>query len=315
MMWGVSPSRVPNIPRPARLALAALAFALPVAPASAATVSIKLSDPAGDSTGGAATELSNATIVQDTTKGTVTATIAFGAAPKAGSSLAIGLGKTKNGACAIGSEGDGSMVFLLVLDSPPTGVWALDGDPAPHTVTPSLSGTTLKVASGAASSLKKLSWDCANVAIQAQGENEGDAVGDSMSGSGTGSGGPQVVVLTDKPDGDKDGVPDVADACPAVAGSTANGCLSIAEKLALRLGAKRVAIDMMVPRTGATCASAAKVTVKQGSKTLGKGTLDVGVHGSFCHLSGAVKIKKHGKKVKIKITGSGFKTISKSLKK
>jgi hypothetical protein len=311
----VSPSRVPHILRPARLALAALALAIPAAPASAGTVSIKLSDPAADSTGGSTTELSGATIVQDTTKGTITATVAFGAAPKAGASVAIGLGKTKSGACSIGTEGDGSLVFLLVLDAPPTGLWALDGDPTPHTITPSLSGTTLKVTSGAASSLKKFSWDCANVAIQTAGEGEGDAVGDSMAGSGTGAGGPQVVVLTDKPDGDKDGVPDVADACPAVAGSSANGCLELAEKLALRLGAKRIAVNMMVPRTGASCAAVAKATVKQGSKTLGKGTLAVGVHGSFCHISGAVKIKKHGKKVKVKIAGSGFKTISKTIKK
>lgn len=315
MMWGVSPSRVPHFMRPARLALAALALAIPAAPASAATVSIKLTDPAGDSTGGTTTELSNAVIVQDTSKGTVNASVTFGAAPKPESSLAIGLGKLKNGACSIGAEGDGSMVFLIVLGNPPTGVWAMDGDASPHAVTPTLSGTTLKVSSGAASSLKKLSWDCANVAVQTAGENEGDAVGDSMTASGTGSGGVQVVVLTDKPDGDKDGVPDVADACPTVAGSTANGCLAIDAKLALRLGAKRIAVDMMVPRTGASCAATAKATIKQGSKTLGKGTLDVGVHGAFCHISGAVKIKKHGKKVKIKIAGSGFKTISASLKK
>lgn len=315
MMWGVSPSRVPHLPRPARLALAALALAIPAAPASAATVSIKLTDPAADSTGGSATELASAAIVQDTTKGTVSATVTFASAPKPESSLVVGLGKLKNGACSIGTEGDGSMVFLMVLGSAPTGVWALDGDSTPHPVTPSLSGTTLKVASGAFASLKKLSWDCANVAVQAQGEGEGDPVGDSMTASGTGSGGVQVVVLTDKPDGDKDGVPDVADACPAVAGSTANGCLSIAAKLALRLGAKRIAVDMMVPRTGASCAATAKATIKEGRKTLGKGTLDVGVHGSFCHISGAVKIKKHGKKVKVKIAGSGFKTVSASLKK
>jgi hypothetical protein len=301
--------------RPARLLLAAFALALPAAPASAATVSIKISDPAGDSNGGTGTELSGATIVQDTTKGTVSATVTFGAAPRAGSSLAIGIGKLKNGACSVGTEGDGSMVFLVVLDSPPNGLWVLDGDTVPHPVTPSLAGTTLKVASGTASSLKKLNWDCANVSIQAAGDNEGDVVGDSAGASGTGSGGVQVVVLTDKPDGDKDGVPDVADACPTVAGSTANGCLSIAAKLALRLGAKRVAVDMLVPRTGATCASTAKATVKDGSKTVGKGALEVGVHGSFCHISGVIKTKKHGKKVKVKIAGSGFKTISTSLKK
>ncbi len=312
----VSPSRVPNLLRPGRLALAALALAISAAPASAATVSIKLSDPAADSTGGATTELSGATIVQDTTKGTVSATVTFASAPRPEASLAIGLGKQKNGTCAIGTEGDGSMVFLIVLSSPPSGVWALDGESAPQSVTPSLSGTTLKVSTNAASGLKKLSWNCANVAVQAAGEGENaEAVGDSMTATGTGSGSPQTVVLTDKPDGDKDGVPDVADACPTVAGSTANGCLSIAEKLALRLGAKRIAVDMLVPRTGASCAATAKVTIKEGRKTLGKGTLDVGVHGAFCHISGAVKIKKHGKKVKVKIAGSGFKTISASLKK
>jgi len=180
-------SRVPTFNRPARLLLTSCAFALAAAPASAATVSLKLTDPAGDSSGGAGTEVTGATVVQDTSKGTVTATVTLGAAPKAGSNMAIGLGKMKGGTCSIGTEGDGSMVFLLVLDAPPSGVWALDGDTAPHAVTPSLSGRTLKVSSGTAAALKKLSWDCANVAVQAQGDVEGEVVGDSVSGSGTGS--------------------------------------------------------------------------------------------------------------------------------
>jgi hypothetical protein len=300
--------------RRALLAIAAAAVAIPAAPASAATVALKISDPAGDGTGGAALEITSATITQDTAKGSVTATVAFGAAPSSTASLAIGLGKLKDGACVIGTEGDGSMAFLIAFDPSLAGIWAVDGDAQSHPVTPTLSGSTLKVTSGSASSLKKLSWNCASVSVQAPGANEGESVGDSAVSGGASAGGSQVVITTDKPDGDKDGVPDVADACPTVAGASANGCLTIAANFALRLGAKRVAVDMLVPMTGTTCKAVAKATVKAGSKTIGKGTLDVGVHGSFCHISGAVKTKKHGKSVKIKITGSGFKAISATVK-
>lgn len=312
---GVSPSRVPNSIRGRRALLAALAAAavLPAGSASAASVSLKISDSASDSTGGTGTEITAATITQDTSAGNVTATITTAAAPTPGASIAIGLGKLKSGACSVGEEGDGSMVIIGVVDSPPTAAWVIDGSTAPGTATASLSGSTIKITTGSAASLKKLAWNCANVAIQTSVGDSGDAVGDSATGSGSGSG--QVVVTTDKPDADKDGVPDVADACPSVAGSTANGCLSIAAKLAYRLGAKRVAIDVMVPNTGATCKAVAKATVKDGSKTIGKGNLEVGVHGSFCHISGAIKTKKHGKKVKLAISGSGFKKISKSIKK
>lgn len=312
----VSPSRVPKSITSARLLLTALALlAVPAAPASAATVTAKITDAAGDGNGGAALEISSANITQDTTKGTLTATVSFGAAPKAGASLVVAVGSKNGSTCLVGNQGDGSLAFLVALDTPPQGFWVIDGATQPQPITPTLSGSTITLATGAASVLKKFKWDCATVAIQAAGEAEGEVLGDSAASAGATIGAGQTVVQTDKPDGDKDGIPDVSDACPTVPGSSGNGCLTIAANLALRLGAKRVAVDMLVPMTGETCDAIAKATVKEKSKTLGKGTLTVGVHGSFCHISGAVKIKKHGKTVKIKIAGGGFKAISKSLKR
>lgn len=316
-MWSVSLSRVPHILRSRRAltAVALAACALPASSASASTVSLKVTDPAGDSTGGNGLDITGATIVQDTSSGTVTATVTYAAAPTDGSALAIGLGKLKGTDCNIGADdGSSAVVFLANITSPLQGIWAMGGAQAYHAVTPTLSGTTFKVATGGDADLKKFTWNCATVAAQAVLSEDSDPVGDTAMASGTGTGGLQTVVLTDKPDADKDGVPDVVDACPKVAGASANGCLTIAAKKALRLGAKRVAVDIMVPRTAATCKAVAKGVVKDGRKTIGKGTLEVGVHGSFCHISGAIKTKKHGKKVKVTISGSGFKKISKAIK-
>ncbi|MEH3053272.1 MAG: hypothetical protein PGN13_04580 [Patulibacter minatonensis] len=313
----MSPSRVPSVPRSRRaliaIAAASASLGFGAASASAASVALKITDPAGDSTAGSALDITSATLTQDTTKGTVSAVVNFAAAPSKTAVIAIGLGKTVNGECSIGQENDGSLTFLVLLESN-TAIWASQASQNPNSVTPVVTGSSFKVATAANSTLKKFAWNCGLVSIQ-QPTESGDSVGDTATGSGTGAGGGQVVVLTDKPDGDKDGVPDVADACPTVAGSSANGCLSIAAKLAYRLGAKRVAVDVLVKRTGTTCKPVAKAAVKDGKKTIGKANLDVGVHGAFCHISGDVKIKKHGKKVKLTISGTGFKKISKTVKK
>lgn len=315
-MLGVSLSRVLHSlgSRRALMATALAACALPVSSASASTLSLRVTDPTGDSTGGSGLDITSATVVQDTGTGNLTATVNYAATPLAGSSLAIGIGKLSGSECSIGNDGDGSFVFLVAIDDPVKGIWGMQGDDAPHPVTPTITGTALKVTSGSSAVLKKLSWNCATIAAQSVVNDDGDAIGDQAAGSGPGAGLPQTVVFTDKPDADKDGVPDVTDACPKVAGASANGCLTIAANKALRLGAKRVAVDIMVPRKAATCKSVAKGVVKDGRKTIGKGELEVGVHGSYCHIVGVIKTKKHSKKVKVTITGSGFKKISKSIK-
>ncbi|MFT4035534.1 MAG: hypothetical protein QM679_08155 [Patulibacter sp.] len=315
----MSPSHVLPTARSRRrliLALGAAAALAPASVASAATgVTLKLTDPAGDNTGGSGLDIRSATISHNTTTGAISAAVTFSAAPPTGAALAIGLGKASGGSCSVSTD-SGVMSFLATFDATaPLGVWVLSGESATHQYTPTLSGSTFSAATGTASSLKKFSWDCATVSIQQTGANADDLVGDTASAIGTTAGVVQVIVQTDKPDKDKDGVPDVTDACPTVPGSTANGCLSIAAKKALRLGARRVVVDKLVARTATTCKATAKGTVYDGKKKIGSGTLDVGVHGSYCHISGVIKTKKHGKKVKVKIAGSGFKRISATIKK
>ncbi|MBO9532012.1 MAG: hypothetical protein J7513_03450 [Solirubrobacteraceae bacterium] len=297
------------------LTLGAAALLISAAPASAATSSLKITDPVNDQKGPTTLDITGATIAQNTSTGAVTATVAFAAAPAPGSTFAVALGSSEND-CDINdaSESAAALVGAIDAEGKPQAVLIASSGGAPAALSPSLSGKSLKITTPSSSALKKLKWDCARVSIQMQGATAEELLGDDAVANGP-SLAAQVVVLTDKPDGDKDGVPDVADACPTVPGSTANGCLAVAAKKAFRLGAKRLVVDRMVLKTGDTCRATAKATVKDGKKTIGKGSLKVGVHGSYCHINGIVKIKKHGKKVKLSIKGGGFKALSANVKK
>lgn len=312
-MWSMSRVCVPRFAL--RLCALGITTAALMAPAAdAATVVLKVPDAAGD-VANPALDVVGATITQDTGTGAVTASIVTSAAPKlSGSILGVALGTASGSTCQTGaSENDGLFQFLVTLGSPPSGAWLVRGDTAGHPISPSVTGTGIVATSGPTAAGKKITWNCATVSLQAQ--TDGETVGDTASAIGAKTiAGTGAYVTTDLPDTDQDGVPNVADACPTVAGSRADGCLSLAANLALRLGAKRVAVDAMVKRTGATCPASVKVAVSASGKSVGKGTLTVGTHGAYCHLSGAVRTKRHAKKAKVKLTGKGIKTISRTLK-
>ncbi len=295
-------------------ALGISAAALHTTGAQAATVVLKVTDGAGDVTN-PALDVLGATITQDTGTGAVTASVVTAAAPKAtGSILGVALGTASGATCNTGaSESEGLFQFLVTLGTPPSGAWLVKGDTTGHPISPSVTGTGIVATSGPTAAGKKVKWNCATISLQVQAD--GATVGDSASATGAKTiAGAGAYVTTDLPDTDLDGVPNVADACPAVAGSRADGCLALPANLALRLGAKRVVVDIMVKRTGAACPASVKLDAKASGKSVGKGTLTVGTHGSYCHLAGAVRTKRHAKRAKVKLSGAGIATISRTLK-
>lgn len=296
------------------LALGGLAAALSVAPADAATVVLKVTDGSGD-VANPALDLLGATITQDTGTGAVTASVVTAAAPTAtGSILGVALGTTSGSTCNTGAaDNEGLFQFLVTLGSPPSGAWLVKGDTTGHPISPSVTGTGIVATSGPTAAGKKVKWTCATISLQVQAD--GATVGDAASAVGAKTlPGAGAYVTTDLPDTDLDGVPNVADACPTVAGSRANGCLNLPATMALRLGAKRVVVDMMVKRTGSACPASVKLVATSSGKTVGKGSLTVGTHGSYCHLAGAVRTKRHAKRAKVKLSGSGIAKISRTLK-
>ena len=180
--------------------------------------------------------------------------------------------------------------------------WFVNTSEQPGEAATQRTGTTLTTSAGPSDSLKNLKLDCA--LVQMNTADAGDAVDvDFMTIFAPGAGGA---------DKDKDGVPDSSDKCPTVAGGDRYGCLTISAKQAVRLGAKRVAIDKMVARTGNACPVKANVAVKSGKKKVGSGVVSVTSHGSFCRVYGVVKLKKSVKKAKITVKATGMGSIAAS---
>ncbi|MDO9352366.1 MAG: hypothetical protein Q7T55_01635, partial [Solirubrobacteraceae bacterium] len=110
-------------------------------------------------------------------------------------------------------------------------------------------------------------------------------------------------------DRDRDAVPDATDKCPDVAGAGTDGCLTTPVAKALKLGTKRLVVDHLMERTGPKCPPAVKATVSASGRTLAKQKLGVIAKGSWCHVTGVVKLKKRAKKVRVVIAGTGVASI------
>lgn len=299
------------------LAVAATCTVLGVPTANAATITLSGTDPVETET--PKFDLISAKAVYDNTAGKVSVTVQT-AAPNAGVipfAVFVVLGKAVDGKCE--PDGEKSPVVLVAMswesDIEATN-WIVTGatsaSPAPTT----RSGATVTSTAGPASNLRNLPLDCAQVLTKTSGpgaDGGTEAIDvDDMSISTAGGASP---IFTTEPDKDKDGVADRLDKCPTEPGAAANGCATLPAKLAVRLGAKRVAIDKLVARTAKVCPVKAKVTVKVGKKTIGSGVISVTTHGSFCRAYGVVKLKKSAKKAKITVKATGMGTISASRKR
>lgn len=219
------------------------------------------------------------------------------------------VGRTVDGACVPDSTVSSVLVIsLLWRNGLDFTRWALAGSAEPGNAPAARTGTSITTTAGPADALKNQPFDCAQIltkTVDAQEQSiDVDAVVVSVSGGVAGG-----------PDKDRDGVTDASDKCPTVPGGDRYGCLTIPAKLAVRLGAKRVAIDKLVLRTGAACPVKAKVTVKSGKKTLGSGVISVTSHGSYCRAYGVVKLKKSAKKAKITVKGTGMGSIAATRKR
>lgn len=306
------------------VALGFLALAAFAQPASAITVTG--SDPVDTSTPGL--DLVNAKLDFDPGAGTSSLTLQT-VAPSTGvvpSSFYVLLGKAAGGQCVATGEDAGVLVYLMIWTAEGQGLqWILSNPLAYGNVDVQRTGTTITASIAADSNLQGKDFDCAQVqsnsqALDAEGVTQ-DVNVDLMNlfvGGATNEVPPvkfEIPVITDQ---DQDGVPDAKDKCPAAPGGATNGCLTIADRLAIRLGSKRVAIDKMVAKTGAACPLKAKVTVTLKKKTIGTGVVSVSTHGNFCRAYGVVKLKKTVKaktSVKIVVKGTGMGAIAATRKR
>lgn len=292
----------------ALLATASFALVVPTAGAAVITMTgtdpVDVKDPKFDLTAGK--------LVYDSSAGkvTVSAQTVASSAGVVPMDVFVLVGRTADGACVPDSGASSVLAITLLWHK---GIdftkWTLvDSGQPPGDAASTRTGTSITTSAGPADILKDKPFDCAQILTKTLDENEQTVDVDAVVVSTTGS-------AASGPDKDRDGVTDAADKCPTVPGGDRYGCLTIPAKLAVRLGAKRVAIDKLVPRTGSTCPIKAKVTVKSGRKTLGKGVISVTSHGSFCRAYGVVKLKKTAKKAKITVKATGMGSISASRKR
>ncbi len=235
---------------------------------------------------------------------------------------------TQAGQCIPADSEDGPPVALISLSWIPEGdaqKWVLNSPITVGDVDVTRSGSSL-TATAKEDVLANLTFDCAQVQTWTQipgADGSPEDVAVDVMNIFTPEALLKVVpppVVTTEPDKDKDGVPDAKDKCPTVPGAKADGCLTISAKLAIRLGAKRVAIDKIVARTsGNVCPlkASVKVTMKKGKKnvTIGKGVVSVSTHGSYCRAYGVVKLKKTAKVAKITVKAKGMGSIAATRKR
>ena len=306
------------------VALGFLALAAFAQPASAVTVTG--SDPVDTSTPGL--DLVNASLKYDPAAGSSSLTVQT-VAPSTGvvpATVYVLLGKASNGQCLASGESVGVLVYSMIWTPDGDGLlWILSDPLAYGAIDVTRSGTTINASIAASDSLKGLDFDCAQVQTKAQ-VKDADGVGqdldiDAMNlfvGGATNEVAPVKFEIPQVTDADHDGIQDNKDKCPTEVGGAANGCLTIPDRLAIRLGSKRVAIDKMVARSGATCPLKAKVTVTLKKKTIGTGVVSVSTHGNFCRAYGVVKLKKTVKaktSVKIVVKATGMGSISATRKR
>lgn len=310
--------------------LGVIAVAVLAQPANAGSVTLAGSDPVDVST--APLDITSAKLVYDASAGKVTLTVQT-AAPAQDFRPALFyalLGQTSQAGQCVPKENTAAVLISMI--------WGLEGDglrwvlinpadpenPVVQEVETQRTGaTTTGIAS--ASALKNFDFDCAQIQTKTQVANTAEGVPDDidvdvMNVFPTSGDVVPPPVFTDQPDKDKDGIPDTKDKCPAEPGAKADGCVTISAKLAIRLGAKRVAIDKLVARTsGTVCPLKATVTVttKKGKKnvSIGKGVVSVSTHGSFCRAYGVVKLKKSAKVAKITVKAKGMGSIAATRKR
>lgn len=306
------------------VALGFLALAAFAQPASAVTVTG--TDPIDASAPGL--DLVNAKLDYDPAAGTSSLTVQT-AAPSTGvgpSSVYALLGKQEGDQCKATGEDAGVLVYLMIWTSDGEGLqWILSNPLAVGNLSVQRSDTTITATIGADAAIKGLDFNCAQVQSNVQ-VPDADGVGedspvDAMNlfvGGATNEVAPIRFALPTISDQDQDGVPDAKDKCPTAPGGAANGCLTIPDRLAIRLGSKRVVIDKMVARSGAACPLKAKVTVTLKKKTIGSGVVSVSSHGAFCRAYGVVKLKKTVKtktSVKVVAKATGMASISVTTKR
>lgn len=308
------------------VALGLLAVLALTQPASAATVTLGGTDPADVAS--APLDLVSGKIVYDSSAGKVTVTVQTlasnaGVVPTFVYAL---LGKRTGNQCVPdGSTGPVLLISMAFTAEANAHKWILNDPVSLGDVTVQQNGASIVAVAGADSKLKGLDFNCAQLQTKTEtpSAEDGSPETTDVDAMNVFVGGSSVYVpapvFTDQPDKDKDGVPDSKDKCPDVAGGGTNatqlGCLTIADKLSIRLGAKRVAIDKMVARTATVCPVKAKVKVTAGKKTIGTGVVAVSTHGSFCRVYGVVKLKKTAKSVKITVKAAGMGSISAARKR
>lgn len=338
------------LPQTSRRLLAAIAALLGVmafaAPADAAIVSFSVTDPKGDNKSVGAHDITAAEATYDPATGSFTATLTT-AAPFEGANglIQIIVGTASNGICDYADAESTTRLpnaqigAVKIPDFPLTPFWGFPSKDVESTAPDfKANGNKLTFATPADTQLKDLPLDCiyAETRYDAN-DGSGGAIADSVTtlaakggttppvkgedtppatGGDTSPNRPPTKLTTTDPDGDKDGTPDSTDLCPKAPGALANGCPATMPASEIRLGAKRVVVDRLVPLVAAACPTTVTITVTSKGKTLGKAKFTVDQFGSFCRVKGIVKLKKRSpKKVRVVAKATGMGGTAKSVKR
>lgn len=350
----MSPRLLPPLPRRATRALAAVMAAaglgLAAAPAHAVTVSYSGTDPKGDGVGPSGLDFVSAEASYDKSTGFFTLTTET-VSPMAASNGGFGafFGTTTDGVC----QYDPTQTEQIVLKPAVTFAYAAfqttlppiytytarsEDDTPAQTADIKTVGNRVTLASKPDATLKDLPLDCFYMfgAIDRDGTGvltdsmtgplaeptSGSTPSTPKPGSTPGSPTPKtdpirapLVVATTDPDGDRDGTPDSRDACPTVPGAAKNGCATMKPADEIRLGAKRVVVDRLVPRTAAGCPARVRIKVLAKGRTIGSTVVAVDQYGSFCRVAGIVKLKKRVSRVRVTAKAAGMGSTAKSVRR
>lgn len=272
-------------------------------------------------------DIVSATVVQDRAEGVFRASVTF-AGPSTGmpAQLHVALGIKRFDEC----QNDVTIPGVAHIFSPmnaPTAAYSISSStPIGGAATKSVSGATVTVATASAPAIfSARGWDCAVVTTELVDPEDKfsspQIVDEAFAFADPEVRNPGVVApppLNGTPvvlDADRDGVADAADQCPQVAGARVNGCPTASDARSLRLGAKRLVIDRLIPRTAARCPGAVRVKVTGSGRTLASKKVGVVQHGDFCHADVQVRFKKRASRARVVISGSGIKTVRVALRR
>ena len=329
--------RGPHLRRLVPIVAVAGALGVMAPAAGAAPISYTATDPATDGTGSKSYDLVSAAVTYDPAAGSATATIETAVPLVTGGAIQTFLGRRVGEDCTTPADTEAILgIAFSSLGGVEISAWLLsqpEGTAGQPTTTKSGSKITIVIAPDPA--LLNQTWDCIRVETyeEGTGADSSAALSDTMVGfvgtagttppPGGGSTTPPtdtkrapIIVITELPDADKDGTPDTSDACTTVPGAAKNGCPTVAAAMEFRLGAKRVVVDRLVPRTAAKCPPRVAVIVTSKGKRIGKGVFTVDQYGSFCRVNGIVALKTKGKtKVRVVAKGTGMASIARSVKR